>query len=168
MKGNSIEEDIKIALDKFSDNKDIDSAILIVEKFILGNYILRGGRKNIVKDSLRYILSDYKKVLKENEEWDRKFCNLQNLYFKLQDESESKRKEWQEAYKSEKKMKNEYVKLYQDILLKENVIPVQKVKDKIRHYQELQDNYIKKYDEINEGLQAMINVLQELIKESEE
>ena len=168
MKENSIEEDIKIALDKFSDNKDIDSAILIVEKFILGNYILRGGRKNIVKDSLRYILSDYKKVLKENEEWDRKFCNLQNLYFKLQDESESKRKEWQEAYKSEKKMKNEYVKIYQDILLKENVIPVQKVKDKIRHYQELQDNYIKKYDEINEGLQAMINVLQELIEESEE
>ena len=67
MKENSIEEDIKIALDKFSDNKDIDSAILIVEKFILGNYILRGGRKNIVKDSLRYILSDYKKVLERNE-----------------------------------------------------------------------------------------------------
>ena len=66
---NSIEEDIKIALDKFSDNKDIDSAILIVEKFILGNYILRGGRKNIVKDSLRYILSDYKRALKENEEY---------------------------------------------------------------------------------------------------
>ena len=66
---NSIEEDIKIALDKFSDNKDIDSAILIVEKFILGNYILRGGRKNIVKDSLRYILSDYKRVSKENEEF---------------------------------------------------------------------------------------------------
>ena len=65
---NSIEEDIKIALDKFSDNKDIDSAILIVEKFILGNYILKGGRTNIVKDSLRYILSDYKRVLKENEE----------------------------------------------------------------------------------------------------
>ena len=68
MKENSIEKDIKIALDKFSDNKDIDSAILIVEKFILGNYILRGGRKNIVKDSLRYILLDYKRVLKENEE----------------------------------------------------------------------------------------------------
>ena len=65
---NSIEEDIKIALDKFLDNKDIDSAILIVEKFILGNYILRSGRKNIVRDSLRYILSDYKRVLKENEE----------------------------------------------------------------------------------------------------
>ena len=66
---NSIEEDIKIAVDKFSDNKDIDSAMLIVEKFILGNYILLGGnRGNIVKDSLRYILLDYKRVLKENEE----------------------------------------------------------------------------------------------------
>ena len=61
-------------------------------------------------------------------------------------------------------MKNEYVKLYQDLLLKENVIPVQKVKDKIEHYQKLQDNYIEKYDEINEGLQAMINALQELLE----
>lgn len=68
MKENSIEEDIKIALDKFSDNKDSNSAVLIVEQFILGNYVLVGGRKNIVKNSLRYILSDYKRVLKENEE----------------------------------------------------------------------------------------------------
>lgn len=88
---------------------------------------------------------------------------LLNLTKKLQKENE----ELKEIYRSEKKMKNEYIKLYQDLLLKENVIPVQKVKDKIRHYQELQDNYIKKYDEINEGLQAMINVLQELIEESE-
>lgn len=78
MKENSIEEEIKIALDKFSDNKDIDSAILIVEKFILGNYILRGGRKNIVKDSLRYILSDYKRLLKENEELKNDYENLNN------------------------------------------------------------------------------------------
>lgn len=60
------------------------------------------------------ILSDYKRALKENEEWDRKFCNLQNLYFKLQDESESKQKEYQETYKDvreelkelKKRMKN--------------------------------------------------------------
>ena len=48
--------------------------------------------------------------------------------------------------------------------IEKDCIPIQKIKDKIRHYQELQDNYIKKYDEINEGLQAMINVLQELIE----
>lgn len=40
-----------------------------------------------------------KELQKENEEWDRKFCDLQNLYFKLQDESELKRKEYQETYK---------------------------------------------------------------------
>jgi len=119
------------------------------------------------------ILSDYKRALKENEEWDRKFCNLQNLYFKLQDESESKRKEyqetykdvrkelkeWQEAYKSEKKMKNEYVKLYQDLLLKENVIPVQKVKEKISERQfELQQEYKDFEDD------SILTVLQELIE----
>ena len=48
--------------------------------------------------------------------------------------------------------------------IEKDFIPIQKIKDKIRHYQELQDNYIKKYDEINEGLQAMINVLQELLE----
>lgn len=138
---NSIEEDIKIALDKFSDNKDIDSAILIVEKFILGNYILRGGRTNIVKDSLRYILSDYKKILKENEE----LKKSKITYEKVRDIQE--------------KNKN---------IVDNNYIPKQKIKDKIRHYQELQDNYIKKYDKINEGLQTMINVLQELIEESED
>lgn len=52
--------------------------------------------------------------------------------------------------------------------IKLNYIPIQKVKDKIRHYQELQDNYIKKYDETNEGLQAMINVLQELLEGKKE
>lgn len=57
------------------------------------------------------------------------------------------------------------------VRIKENVevepllyIRKDKIRDKIRHYQELQDNYIKKYDEINEGLQAMINVLQELLE----
>lgn len=63
---------------------------------------------------------------------------------------------------------NETLKNFVSGTVNENIekdfIPVQKIKDKIRHYQELQDNYIKKYDEINEGLQAMINVLQELLE----
>lgn len=106
MKENSIEEDIKIALDKFSDNKDIDSAILIVEKFILGNYILRGGRKNIVKDSLRYILSDYKRVLKINE-----------VLLKENEELKEKIRE--------------HTLLILPYYVKENYIPVQKIEDEI-------------------------------------
>ena len=77
---------------------------------------------------------DYKRVLKENEEL-------------------------KETYKSEKKMKNEYVKLYQDLLLKENVIPVQKVKEKISERQfELQQEYKDFEDD------AILTVLQELIE----
>lgn len=112
-------------------------------------------------NELEIVLNLIEKLQKENEEWDRKFCDLQNLYFKLQDESESKRKEyqetykdvreelkeWQETYKSEKKMKNEYVKLYQDLLLKENVIPVQKVKDKIEEVQKEYNKLDKQVDE---------------------
>lgn len=64
---------------------------------------------------------------------------------------------------------NQTLKSFVSGIFNENIekdfIQVQKVKDKIIHYQELQDNYIKKYDEINEGLQAMINALQELIEE---
>lgn len=65
----------------------------------------------------QHILSAYQEVLKENEEWDRKFCNLQNLYFKLQDEFEAKRREYQETYKDvreelrELKKENEELKI---------------------------------------------------------
>ena len=76
------------------------------------------------------ILSDYKRVLKDNEEFKR---------LHIQD--------------------NKHL----DFIMQHS-ISVQKVKDKIEHYQKLQDNYIEKYDEINEGLQAMINALQELLE----
>lgn len=77
-----------------------------------------------------------------------------NLIEKLQKDNE----ELKEELETEQ---NERLLCY---IRERQMIPVQKVKDKIRHYQELQDNYIKKYDEINEGLQAMINVLQELLE----
>ena len=79
---------------------------------ILDTFELRRKTKNYkeisVEDvrSVRTILSLIEKIQKENEEL-------------------------KETYKSEKKMKNKYVKLYQDLLLKENVIPIQKVKGKI-------------------------------------
>lgn len=80
---------------------------------------------------------------------------------KLQKENE----ELKEIYRSEKKMKNEYIKLYQDLLLKENIIPIQKIKDKIKKI----DQKIK-YEE-NEKvviyLHKQKNILQELL-ESEE
>ncbi len=89
-----------------------------------------------------------------------RFKTLLNLIEKLQKENEELKNKLLDTLKGQKVIKEETPQY-----IKENYITVQIVKDKIRHYQELQDNYIKKYDEINEGLQAMINVLQELIEE---
>ena len=112
------------------------------------------------------MLFDEEINVKHGKETIKQITIILNLIEKLQKENE------------ELKEENEYNKILLDMNnnftidkktgnYKWNVIEIQKVKDKIRHYQELQDNYIKKYDEINEGLQAMINVLQELIEESE-
>ena len=139
MKENSIEEDIKIALDKFSDNRDIDSAILIVEKFILGNYILLGGRGNIVKDSLRYILLDYKRVLKENEEL-KKFHIQDNKHLDfimknsitVQKENEELRKFILEGVTIEKSPYQNYRLDF----LRENFIPIKEIKEKFKKINE--------------------------------
>ncbi len=127
---NSIEEEIKIALDKFLDNKDKDSAILIVEKFVLGNYILRGGRTNIAKDSLRYILSDYKRVLKENEQLSTEVNSLkeENEEYKNAVNVVNKEKaDWIKAYQEEKDLKENYIqkvknKMEKDIKTNEHTI----------------------------------------------
>lgn len=113
---NSIEEDIKIALDKFSDNKDIDSAILIVEKFILGNYILRGGRKNIVKDSLRYILSDYKKLQEEFKQIDHECDRLEKIDFEKDMRIKELQKE-NEELKEKQIIKSEKIRNGQPVII---------------------------------------------------
>ena len=141
---------------------------------------------------LKILLSDYKRVLKENEllrkdiegwkkyyeeieeeqtEMSNKNCELEFEVEELQKENE----ELEEIYRSEKKMKNEYIKLYQDLLLKENVIPTQNVKDRI---EELNRKIDKSIDNSKGGLDeefiekvgkllAQKRILQELL-ESEE
>jgi hypothetical protein len=148
VKENSIEEDIK----------KLEEEIKRVNKInnLTGTYV--------PIDMLEHILSDYKRVLeinevlqKENEELKEYIAITPNL-----DEMTATkyRNIQQNAYiqgMAEEQQKAEQI-------IYENYIPIQKVKDKIEHYQKLQDNYIEKYDEINEGLQAMINALQELLE----
>lgn len=180
MKENSIGEEIKIALDKFLDNKDKDSAILIVEKFILGNYILiRGGRTNIVKNSLRYILSDYKRVLKENEilkkekeqaweEWN----NLEQGSYETEQKLKQQIKESQRENEELKERIREHTLLISPYYVKENYIPIQKIKDKI---EELNREIGKSIDNSKGGLDeefiekagkllAQKRILQELLE----
>ena len=57
-------------------------------------------------------------------------------------------------------MKNEYVKLYQDLLLKEEVIPIQEVKDKI---EELKEQYnVRELDFIKTTQDIRKIIIQEL------
>jgi hypothetical protein len=94
VKENSVEEDIILLKDFTEGNFKRDKLENYKGSYKMGYFYYKD-----IQQALEHILSDYKRVLKENEEWDRKFCDLQNLYFKLQDESELKRKEYQETYK---------------------------------------------------------------------
>lgn len=65
---------------------------------------------------------NYFKLQKANEDLNREFCDLQNLYFKLQDESEAKRKEYQETYKDVREELKELRKENEEIKIKNNAI----------------------------------------------
>ena len=191
--GNSIEEDIakvntyiELVLEKdYCNCNELNT--------ILGKHC--DGSKNVAY-AMQHILSDYKKVLKENEilkeekeqaweEWNNLEQGSYETELKLKEENRELKAEMKDgviaiklnALQTEnEKLKNKLldtlegqkvIKEEKPQYIKENFIPVEKVKNKIEHYQKLQHNYIEKYDEINEGLQAMISALQELL-ESEE
>ena len=119
---------------------------------------------------MQHILSDYKRVLKINEVLlkENEELKIKNNAIKRESEAYAENMIRLDNELNLEKEKSKYEWIRQNCLPQELVnklyIPIQKVKDKIRHYQELQDNYIKKYDETNEGLQATINVLQELLE----
>lgn len=96
---------------------------------ILGKHC--DGSKNVAY-AMQHILSDYKRVLKENN-------------------------------RLEEQVEYDKIHIYTPQTIELNFISKSKIEDKIEHYQKLQHNYIEKYDEINEGLQAMISALKELL-----
>lgn len=137
MKENNNDNDTNVSSIENSIEEAIERLEYIDRTYSYNNYYSIWDLKCI-----EILLSDYKRVLKENEEL-------------------------KETYKSEKKMKNEYVKLYQDLLLKENVIPIQKVKDRI---EKLKNNPLKikqndkYYYETDAYNKIVIQVLQELLE----
>ena len=153
MKENSIEEDIKL-LEEFSNEN-------VLYGFTVGMTLEK--YKNL-QFSTEHILSDYKRVLKENEELKNNIRKNENeLEFDVDCDWIALQKILDESEKS-----NEYILYKNEKWIKEKYcISVQKVKDKIEHYQKLQDSYIEKYDKISKGLQAMISALQELLEGEE-
>ena len=156
---NSIEEDIELLQDETSS---------------LGLFFKCKGSEKY-KIALEHILSDYKRVLKENEI--------------LKEEKEQAWEEWnnleQGSYETELKLKEENRELKADNYelnnritdLLEN-IPIRKVKDRIEKYKELSDKFYVKFlesDRYNTDIRekgikcdAIILALEELIEEREE
>jgi hypothetical protein len=127
VKENSVEEDIILLKDFTEGNFKRDKLENYKGSYKMGYFYYKD-----IQQALEHILSDYKRVLKENEEWDRKFCDLQNLYFKLQDESELKRKEYQETYKDVREELKELKKENEELKERnEYYIPKSVIQDKI-------------------------------------
>ena len=127
MKENSVEEDIILLKDFTEGNFKRDKLENYKGSYKMGYFYYKD-----IQQALEHILSDYKRVLKEDEEWDRKFCDLQNLYFKLQDESELKRKEYQETYKDVREELKELKKENEELKERnEYYIPKSVIQDKI-------------------------------------
>lgn len=197
MKENSIEEDIKI-LEEF---KTHGYAMLLMK------YEDRNKTNLKIDQAIKNILSDYKRVLKENEELRQEKIDNQKInllaqnsmldyqngyedgkanrrsavqsiidnqqYYIFQKQIEKYEKEIEKLQKENEELKLKYKLLYngkiemikaRELKIPNSVVSKQKIKDKIEHYQKLQDSYIEKYDKISKGLQAMINALQELLE----
>lgn len=132
-------EDIEEALEKLSTGKKIKMCELL-------RTFKREGIENFVTTRKKYvdvILSDYKRVLKENEEL--KALDLSNS----------------------KMIANMSTRHFHDREKIRNSIPKQKIKDKIEELEK--DEYSKYYDMFLEerDLKYTIQILQELLEESE-
>lgn len=142
MKENSIEEDIaitkKLITTKFNNDYSID---------------------NRDKEAIEHILTDYKRVLKENEEL---------LEVKVSTSAHNRILELEKENEELKERIREHTLLISPYYVKENYIPIQKIKDKIEELK-------KKVEELTDDkgywggsdLLDQIEVLQELL-ESEE
>ena len=141
MKENSIEEDIILLKDFTEGNFKRDKLENYKGSYKMGYFYYKD-----IQQAIEHILSDYKRVLKENEELKRKNKTLEellqgNLY---------------ELYKYYKELADTY---------QGNCIPVQKVKDKIEELEEEKKYY---YSQCKiEKLNDKIEVLQELLEEGE-
>lgn len=160
---NSIEEDIKIV-----ENYLAHSAINETDS----DFFKNGGWEIVdleILKSMQHILSDYKRVLKENEELKYKVegqecvietqAHNEEVYERIFERLEKEKQDYFEKYRYHLQQNESLTKEFS------NVIPIQKVKDKIEEIGEK-----IKYEE-NEKvviyLHKQKNILQELL-ESEE
>lgn len=153
---NSIEEDIKI-VEKLINTMKSDRELFNekTDKEIYTFFI----------NALEHILSDYKRVLKENERYKKSdyetICLENNELREITDRIQS---EYNDLLKDNFKLKNDYENLSNSVVVKnhyiKNSIPIQKVKDLI---EELKENGYWNYLE-ERDLETTIEILKKIIR----
>ena len=188
----SIEKDIHLLesyagmTHKMTDNQGRPKLDQAIERVLL-------DYKRVLKENERYKKSDYETICLENNELREITDRIQSEYndllkdnFKLKNELETKRKEYQETYKDvreelrELRKENEELKNQEETARKVNEllverystsIPIQKVKEKIEEFkEEINQLRIERNVTYDSGIyrnQIKIDILQELL-ESEE
>ncbi len=129
--------------------ENVEEDIARIAKLITTKFNNDYSIDNKDKEAIEHILSDYKRVLKENEE-------LKDTNTYLQKENEEL-----------KERIREHTLLISPYYVKENFIPVQKIKDKIEELQNgpLKINENNKYYYETEAYnKIIIQVLQELLE----
>lgn len=150
MKENSIEEDIK-KIENYLANSAINDTN--------SNFFKNGGWETVdleIPEAMQHILTDYKRVLKENEEL---------LEVKVSTSAHNRILELEKENEELKERIREHTLLISPYYVKENYIPIQKIKDKIEELK-------KKVEELTDDkgywggsdLLDKIEVLQELLE----
>ena len=153
MKENSIEEDIK-KVENYLENSAINDTD--------SNFFKNGGWETVdleIPKAMQHILADYKRALKENEEL---------LEVKVSTSAHNRILELEKENEELKERIREHTLLISPYYVKENYIPIQKIKDKIEELK-------KKVEELTDDkgywggsdLLDQIEVLQELLKSEE-
>lgn len=170
MKENSIEDRIEEKYTRYL-NCETDIIDLTLEEAV---FMLEKDKKNHYVDNLLQvaygmILSDYKRVLKENEDWQKTYQEEKDKQFDLLRENQKLQKENEEL--------KEAVEIYKgqaetkiDAYIDSNYLSKQKIKDKIEKLKEQPltiNEGNKYYYETDAYNKIIIQVLQDLL-ESEE
>ena len=156
--------------------------------------IILSDYKRVLKENERYQKSDYETICLENNELREITDRIQSEYndllkdnFRLKNELETKRKEYQETYKDVREELRELKKVNEELRFEErrraigeygtveihdvinrtlsnDYIPTQKVKDKIEEIQKDKDS--KYYDMFLEtrDIEYVVEILQELLR----
>ena len=147
MKENSIEEDIK-KVENYLENSAINDTN--------SNFFKNGGWETVdleIPKAMQHILADYKRALKENEEL---------LEVKVSTSAHNRILELEKEKEELKERIREHTLLISPYYIKENYIPIQKIKDKIETLEKIQKEFPD-----NERLEVKIIAYKELLEEGE-